>query len=202
MSSHLRVFFHFRSPYSRLGLHLLDKAAIEHVIPTTFHILTKAAGTDEPIDPGSTKPRRRYLMQDVPRMTTHHGLALNYPRPFDPDYRPSYAAFYAARAKGKGFAFALALSHARWGDGRDISDPEVLRSALEAADVDPDQTPMPDPKPLLAEDTALLEEYGAFGVPFGVIDKGDGEDGGDKELFFGHDRFALLIDRARAVAAG
>ncbi|WOI53144.1 DsbA family protein [Parvularcula sp. LCG005] len=192
MSTELRVYFHFRSPYSRLGLYKLLKADIEDAVPTRLHILTKAAGTDDPINPGSTPARRAYLMQDVPRATMEAGLPISFPRPFDMDYMPAYSAFYAAREAGAGLAFATALSNSRWSDGSDVSDQAVIDEALSQAGLQPGLS-VDDAGAQLAADTAMLEKDGAFGVPFAVLDAD-----GRLEKFWGQDRFDLLIRKIKS----
>lgn len=183
-ASDLRCYFGFRSPYSRLGLHKLARAGFTgDLIP---FIPSPESGF---VDPLSNSKKRDYLVQDVYRMTVRQGLPLALPDPFDPDYAPSNAAFHAASAAGQGMAFALAVSDLRWGQGLDISKPDVLAKAAMMAEwegFDPDALPTGEAL------NAILDGYseqadadGVFGVPFLI-------DGADK--YWGHDRFDLWLE--------
>lgn len=192
MPRELRVFFHFRSPYSRVGLHRLAAGdSAESLIPTKLHILTHAAGETEPINPMRTKPRMSYVMQDVPRVTLRAGLPIQAPT-LDVDWTPAYRAFYAARDEGKALGFAAALSDLRWGTGADISDPAVIDQACAAVGL-PAGIVVDDWKDRLKADAAQVDADGAFGVPFAVIDRGTGR----AEPFFGQDRFEMMLDILR-----
>ncbi len=185
----IRVYYAFRSPYSRLGLHVIDRAGLDvELIPFT------GPPNGVPFnDPTTNKPKAAYYQLDAPRMTMRMGLPIALPDPFDVDYTPSYKAAIAADAAGKGLAFAIAVSDARWGEGKDISDMDVVRTCAEqigwsADEVDTAQTALSVGKALVTH-RKLIEEDGVFGVPFAVM-------GASK--YWGHDRFELLVEEANA----
>lgn len=190
--SDIRVYHSFRSPYSRLGLHLIDRAGLKvTLIPFT------GPADDVPFsDASQNKLKMSYFMQDVPRMTMRLGLPISAPNPFDVDFAPSYKAAVAADIDGFGMAFALAVSDARWGEGKNIAELETLKACAEkigwsAAAVETAQSDVSVGK-TLKEQRALIEEDKVFGVPFAVMN-------GAK--YWGHDRFDLLIEEARRAAA-
>lgn len=185
-----RVYFAFRSPYSRLGLHVVQRAGLDvDLIPFT--------GPPDGVafsDPFASQPKLVYYLQDAPRMAARMGLPISPPKSFDINYAPAYRAAIAADRDGAGLAFATAVSDALWGFGRDISDQAVIdacadecgwnANAARAAQSDPAT------KAKLRKHRTLIERDGVFGVPFAVI--------GD-EKFWGHDRFELFVEAAREV---
>lgn len=181
----IRVYHSFRSPYSRLGLHILNQAGLTpELIP-----FTGPPEGDEFFDPVTSKSKRAYYMLDVPRMTMRMGLAIRPPDPFDVDLTPSYKAAVAAERDGVGMPFALAVCDARWGEGRNISDLEVLKDCAKQVDwtadeVETAQSALSVGK-TLKKQRQYIEEDGVFGVPFAVY-------GASK--YWGHDRFNLLVE--------
>lgn len=180
-----RAYFAFRSPYSRLGLHKLARAGFDGEL-----IVFTGPPEDAPFaDPTANRYKLAYYQHDVFRMTLRMGLKLALPDPFDPDYQPSCLAFVAADRAGKGLAFALAVSDARWGEGKNISDPSVIAEAAQAAGwdgYDPAAIAAdPSLKQTLRDQRARIAADGVFGVPFLI-------DGAEK--YWGQDRFDLWVE--------
>lgn len=183
--SQIRVYHSFRSPYSRLGLHILAREGIKaELIPFT--------GPPEGVafsDPVANPLKLSYYMQDAPRMTMRMGLPINPPQPFDVDMTPSYKAAVAAERDGKGLDFAISVSDARWAKGRDVSDLSVLEACAEEAGWDKTAVTSSQEDDVVAAELArhrkMIEEDGVFGVPFAVM--------GAKK-YWGHDRFDLLAE--------
>ena len=97
--------------------------------------------------------------------------------------------FFLANEAGKGLDYAIAVSDARWGEGKDISDPALLADILTGLDLDPalvDQVAggAAVAAGLAATKTKIAND-GVFGVPFLV----SGE-----EKFWGHDRIDLFLE--------
>jgi len=193
MTEDVRVYFAFRSPYSRLGLHMLARAGLKgaelekagitgQLIPFTG----PPDGTDF-LDPTSSRPKLLYYMLDVLRMTARMGLPLGQPKPFEVDFTPANRAFVAADRAGRGMAFALAVSDARWGESQDISDPAILAACADAADWDGFDAVAEDSSldAILVEHRALIKRDQVFGVPFVVR---------GKQKYWGHDRMALFLE--------
>ena len=182
----LRCYFGFRSPYSRLGLHKIAKAGFDGRLIAFTGPPEDAGGF---ADPAANKYKRDYYIHDVVRMTARLDLPIALPDPFDVDWAPANRAYQAANRDGYGLAFALAVSDARWGAGRDVSDVDVLADCAEQAGWSlPDMAALkadPDIKARFQADRALIEADGVFGVPFLV-------DGTEK--YWGQDRFDLWLE--------
>lgn len=132
--------------------------------------------------------RNEYSAQDRARQARKLGLKLD-PAPLYGAANPAPAAYalIAAQAAGGGDLAGLVVSIGRalWAEGRDISDDEVIRTALSGNGFDP---AIADRGMLMAAETyaANLEEAvarGVFGVPFFVV---------GEERFWGQDRLEDL----------
>ncbi|MEM8935616.1 MAG: DsbA family protein [Pseudomonadota bacterium] len=187
--SDIRVYFAFRSPYSRLGLHVVQRADLGvEVIPFTG----PPEGTPF-TDPLSNKLKLAYYQFDVVRMTMRMGLPIAMPNPFEVDFAAANRAAIAAIDAGWGLEFATAVSDARWAEGKNVSELDVLRDCAESIGwsrdaVDAAQEPgaVSDKA---SEHRALIAQDGVFGVPYAVM--------GEKK-YWGHDRFELLVEDARS----
>jgi len=180
-----RAYFAFRSPYSRLGLYKLKPVA---------HQVDLLAFTGPPEgndfqDPTQNAAKIAYVVQDVARLTAHAALPLAMPNPFDIDFAPALRAFVAADQEGKGFDFALAVSDARWGLGRDASDLSVLEECAAQCGCDAAIVLESQDDPAIAK---IIDQYRdfieldqVFGVPFIAW--------GDKK-YWGQDRFDLFLE--------
>ncbi|MEO1038829.1 MAG: DsbA family protein [Pseudomonadota bacterium] len=180
-------FFAFRSPYSRLGLHKLARAGLEPELHPFF-------GPPEGVafaNPTDNAPKRAYYAHDVLRLCLRMGLPITLPEPFDVDFAPANRVFFAARREGAGMAFALAVSDARWGEGRNVSELGVLDDCAAevglaglveraaARDIDED----------MRAARGLTEAHGVFGVPFLIA---------DGQPWWGQDRFDLYLETLKA----
>ena len=180
-----RVYHSFRSPYARLGLHMLARRDIDvELIPFT--------GPPDGVefqDPVKNKAKLAYYGMDAPRMTMRMGLPIARPNPFEVDFTSANRALVAAVEDTKGMAFALAVSDARWGEGKNVSDLSVLEDCAEKIGWGKAQIASAQDSAAVSEEMArhreLINQDLAFGVPFAVY-------GGQK--YWGHDRFDLLIE--------
>ena len=183
-----RVYHSFRSPYSRLGLHRVARAELDiDLIPFT------GPPNGVPFnDPVQNKPKLAYYAMDAPRMTIKMGLPIAMPDPFDVDFDFANRALVLASRSGNGLQFALAVSDARWGAGKNVAQLPVLEECARAAGLAPGLiAEAQDNDDVLAEMTRHREQIEVdqvFGVPFAVY-------GAAK--YWGHDRFDLLIDDVR-----
>ena len=193
MADFLRVYFSFRSPYSRLGLHkiaaLRDKTDLSLEI---YPLIGLAEGVPF-LDPTSSPPKMAYYAEDAYRMTKRMGLQMRLPKPFEVDFLPANKLFMLTKEHGKGLEWAIAVSDLRWGRGKDVSKPEVLELAAKAIGL-PDnfvQTGLgiADTKVALKEAKALSDDDLIFGVPFAVLSQND-----QVQKFWGQDRFDLLAE--------
>ncbi|MEM9751235.1 MAG: DsbA family protein [Pseudomonadota bacterium] len=181
----VRVYYGFRSPYSRFGLHLIQRAGLDaELIPFTG----PPAGSPFQ-DPAKNPAKINYLIHDAPRIARRMDLQFMFPDPVDVDFRPANKAAEAASQDGKGLAFAVAVSDARWGDGQDISNLAVLETCAETAGWDPQKVAIAASDEAMAEaikaQRTLIEQDQVFGVPFFVV--------GDQR-YWGHDRVSMMLE--------
>jgi 2-hydroxychromene-2-carboxylate isomerase len=132
--------------------------------------------------------RNEYSAQDRARVARRLGMKMDS-TPLFGGANPAPAAYavIAAQAAGGGDLAGLVgrITRALWAEGRDISDDEVLRPALEASGFDPR---VADRGMLMAAEAyaANLEEAvarGVFGVPFFLV---------GEQRFWGQDRLEDL----------
>ncbi len=185
LSTEPLVYHSFRSPYSRLGLHVVKRAGLN---PAVIAFTGPPEGVPFS-DPVANPPKLLYYAQDAPRMTRRMGLPMKRPDPFDVDFGPANRALVAAGREGRGLDFAIAAADARWGAGLNISALSVLKDAARAIGWDPGAVESAQSDPVIAEELSaykgLIERDGVFGVPFAVI---------GAEKFWGHDRFDLFVE--------
>lgn len=192
MSSSVRVYFDFISPYSYLALTRLAAFGAQLGVawepaPVFYAALLDANGL---VGPAETRVKRRYTLTDVLRSAELLGVPLVGP-PAHP-FR-SLAALRVATLFGddaRALELAVALSTACWGKGRDVTDWNVLadvvcRVGLDAADLEA-RASAPEVKRALQDRTTAAIEAGVFGVPTFEL---------AGELFWGHDRLDHLAAR-------
>ena len=111
------------------------------------------------------------------------------PDTFDVDFGPATRAFVAADREGAGLAFAVAVSDARWGAGKDISDIALLAEMLDGTGLSPSlaEAAQADPSidAVLQAHRDAIEADGVFGVPFVVW---------DGRKYWGQDRIDLFLE--------
>lgn len=185
LSTEARVYHAFRSPYSRLGLHVVKRAGLN---PSVFAFTGPPEGVPFS-DPVANPPKLLYYRQDAPRMTRRMGLKMTAPDPFEVDFTPANRALAAAGLEGRSLDFAIAAADARWGAGRNISSLDVLEDAARTIGWSPAAVIAAQSDPAIDEQLSLcrkmIERDGVFGVPFAVV---------GAEKFWGHDRFDLFVE--------
>jgi 2-hydroxychromene-2-carboxylate isomerase len=189
----LRVYFSFRSPYARLGVHKVAQLPFLSEIELE---LLPFSGPPEGVpffDPVSSPLKRAYYAEDAPRMTRVMDLPFQRPDPFDVPLTRANRLFLAAQKEGKGLDMVLALFEARWGQGANISGMSVLADIAVSVGLPADLAKSAKTDKALGEELVAIESQVAadsvFGVPFAVWERD-----GKTEKFWGQDRFDLLID--------
>ena len=113
------------------------------------------------------------------------------PSPVEIDFLPSYRAAIAAELAGSGLAFALAVSDARWGEGRNISNLDVLADCSVQVGLDREvvYSAQTDEKigEVMQDNRRLIAEDQVFGVPFAVA---------NGQKYWGHERFEIMVEKA------
>lgn len=138
------------------------------------------------LGPAELPAKRAYTWRDAHRCAAEHGLDLEGParHPFNP-----LLALRACTRAASGDAqwkVIDALFDAGWARGADLSSPEHLARALEAAGLHTeilDAAATPAAKTALKDNTSQAIQAGVFGVPSFLV---------DGELFWGNDRFGHL----------
>lgn len=200
-----RWYFSLRSPYSWLAYRdLLDRYPdVADEIEWLPFWEPDAATTKELAERDITLPyvamsreKHLYMLQDVRRLVRERGLAMAWPVDQEPVWEVSHLAYVAAERLGKGRAFIDAAYRARWEQGRNISDPEVMAAIGGELGIDPGTLAGAGTDPALREEGArrleALHRDGVFGVPYFI---------NGFEKFWGVDRLAAFAGSVRSARA-
>lgn len=189
----VEFYYDFRSPFAyfatqRMSL-LTDKGAEISWRPVFVDVLLNLQQGqepwDEPTDP-FCPPKRAHFMADIFRLIEFWKIPFQMPSPVKPSANLAMAiAALLEQDEIEHSSFRDAVFRAIWQEQRDASDPAVLRSCLEVADLGRDLIDRAAEKgvDLLTRDTVSAFGRGVFGTPTFVC--------GD-ELYFGADRMELI----------
>ncbi|WP_369390537.1 2-hydroxychromene-2-carboxylate isomerase [Streptomyces sp. CG1] len=197
-----RWYFSFRSPYSWIAYRdLLERYPdVAEEIDWLPFWEPDTAATQELAQRGITLPyvpmsreKHLYILQDVRRLTRERGLDMVWPQDKEPVWEVAHLAYLVAERHGRGRVFIDAVYRARWEQGRNISDREVMADIGRNLGIDPEALATAGTDPALRADgirhLELIHRDGVFGVPYFI-------DGFEK--FWGVDRLAAFVDLARA----
>ncbi len=194
----LEFFYDYGSPYSYIadsqlaGLRERTGCSIEYrpmLLGGVFKATGNRSPAEEPVD-----AKRQYGGQDMQRWVHHYGLEFR-PNPYFPINTLSVMRHaHAARRLGVFETFHRAIFRAFWQEEKNLGDPEILASELDAAGLDPAELAQvsvdADIKAALRETSEEAVGRGVFGAPSFFV---------EGELFFGNDRLAFV---ERALGAG
>lgn len=178
------------SPWAYLAGERLESIAEKHGATVTYRPLDIMALFDRT---GGTRPESRhparlaYRGQELPRWAEHLGMPLRMDVTLTNPAPASYAIIAAQAQGGDVGGLVRRLLEARFVDGRDIAEDNVIRQALEASGFDP---ALADSGLFVGAETygRNLEravEAGVFGVPFYHVLDSD-------QRFWGQDRLDFL----------
>ncbi len=189
----VRFLYDFGSPNAYLSHRVIP--AIEQrtgvaftYVPILLGGLFRLANNRSPVEVfADVKNKLAYESLEMQRFIRRHGLDAYRHNPHFPVNTLQLMRGAAAAALDGGLpAYNEAVFKAMWEDGRKMDDPEVIRSALDAAGLDGAGTlaRLQDPavKALLMAHTQSAFDSGAFGAPTFFV--------GD-EIYFGKDK---LVD--------
>ena len=179
-------FFHdFASPFSYLGAMQIPKIEKKYGIkiilkPILLGALFRSIGTpDVPIF-AMSKPKQRYMMQDLQDASEFWNTPFSFPKNFPiRSILPLRIAILAPKS-------TYDIYEAMWAKGIDITDPEELRKIVEAHGYDWEelQKQLPSAKEILKQNTARAESVGVCGAPSWKT---------NDQLWWGQDRILDLV---------
>ncbi|WP_298935287.1 2-hydroxychromene-2-carboxylate isomerase [uncultured Ruegeria sp.] len=135
----------------------------------------------------------RYMWRDMQRLCATRNLPLSRPDPFPQNSIKAARLALAIESMDQRAEFVRAVYRSEFGDGRDISDADVLHECLKTAKLPADtldRTQDPDIKNALFEQSARAKEYGLFGAPSFLA---------GEELFWGDDRLEDALNHATSL---
>ena len=190
MSTTIEFFWDAASPYTYLASTQIDALAERcgaTVVYKPFLIgaAFKATGN---APPGLAVPAKgKYMMRDLANCAAHIKVHLSAPASFPINSLLTMRTALAAMQSEHGPAFARAVMAAHWGEGKDVSQAELLQSLADGLGLDGAQlieaAQAQAIKDALKANCESAISRGAFGAPtFFVNDM----------MFFGHDRLTIM----------
>jgi 2-hydroxychromene-2-carboxylate isomerase len=182
----------FVSPYTWLALVQAERFAAENGIrweprPVVYAALLDGNGL---IGPAETPAKRRYTFQDVARSAHRLGIPLSGAPEHPFRSLEALRTLCVFRGEPQALQLAVRLSNACWGEGKSLTDPEVIRGVVAGVGLDTrdleQRIKSVEAKQDLRDLTDEALRRGVFGVPTFVY---------EEELFWGHDRLAHLASR-------
>ena len=190
----LTFFYEFASTYSYLSAMRIEEMAARKAVAVDWKpfmlgpiFQTRGLATS----PFNICPAKgQYMWRDMQRLADLYDLPLVQPDPFPQN--GLLAARLALVGLDAGWApqFSRAVYFTEFGEGRNISDPDILKGVLETIDVDAEAAfaaaRCDEIKQALKDNGAEAQRLGVFGAPNFVTPDG--------ELFWGNDRLEMALD--------
>ncbi|MEU9118450.1 2-hydroxychromene-2-carboxylate isomerase [Streptomyces sp. NPDC048506] len=176
-----RCYFSLRSPYSWLAYHDLTTHhpdVVERLEWLPFfepdevsaRMLQERGGTFPYSE--MSRAKNMYVLQDIGRITKSRGITVNWPVDKDPVWEVPHLGYLVADRAGRGHDYIAAVYRARFGEGRNICDPETIADVGRELGLDPEAVSRAKEDPeLRARGVDVLMDVckdGVFGVPFFV----------------------------------
>jgi 2-hydroxychromene-2-carboxylate isomerase len=203
MQPSIEFLFDFGSPnvylaYRALPPILERTGAKLDITPCLLGGIFKAANNQSPIVAfAPVKGKVEYEMLEIRRFVARNRIDRFRLNPHFPvNTLMLMRGLVAAREAGQGAAYLEMGLKGMWEDGLKLDDPEVLKTAIDAAGLDGTSllaAAQSDPvKQKLADNTAKAVERGVFGLPAFFV---------GKEMFWGKERLGQVEEAVRAAAA-
>jgi 2-hydroxychromene-2-carboxylate isomerase len=192
----IEFYFDVASPYTYLAATQVDAEAEAAGVdvewrPFLLGGVFKATGNTMP---AAVAPKAAFMLADLGRWANEYGVEFAFPPTFPLNSIAPQRALTALYLRDQAAMKKLAheLFERYWVQGIDVSQPDALAEAAQAAGVDPaqlaDEIAEPNVKDKLRQLTDDAVARGAFGAPTFFV--------GD-EVFFGNDRLRHAIAAAR-----
>ena len=190
--------FDVASPYSYLASTQLkalrERTGCElRLHPVALGGIFKSTGRAELPPP----PQLRWMTHDLARWAKKYGVPFRFPSAFPTRTLLAQRTIVAAAGEDARQAAMHALFRAYWGEGWDVGEAEVVRTALDGARLDgaaliarAGEQPIKDE---LRANTDAAIERGVFGVPTFFV---------GQELFWGNDRLEFVEAALRTARRG
>lgn len=193
MSGFVEFWFDFSSPYGYFASHKVDVAVAKagrstiwkpFMLGAAFKVTGTRPFMDVPI-------KGDYCVHDWARLGRYYRVPWVQPEPFPVATLSAARVFYWLDNEDPGVAkaFAKAIYHAYFGEGRNISLPEVVVDVAAGVEANPARVEeviaSPQWKQRLMEAGAEAISRGVFGSPFFIVD-GEG--------FWGVDRLPMVAE--------
>jgi 2-hydroxychromene-2-carboxylate isomerase len=185
----VKFYFAYNSPYAFLAnTHIEQELAPLGVSLEYKPVYSPRRGSGP--DPNS--PKLKYMFADVRRFAEAYGLHLNL-GPFA-DSKKACLGFFFAQEKGCGKAYHDGVYNARWLEGKDIGQEEMLAGIVESCGLGRQEflSALQDARyeAALEESNKAAEVDEVFGFPFFIY---------EGQKFWGNDRIEWLV---RAIQGG
>lgn len=204
MRAHPSFYFSLRSPYSWLALHDLgrmrpDLLATVRLVPfwepDADYQEQLGADGDAFLYRPMSREKHLYILGDVRRLAARRGLRPTWPVDRSPRWEVPHLAWIVADMHGKGLAFLERATLARWQEGADICDPDVIARLAGALDLDAGALSSAYANAAIREiglgHLRCCIRAGVFGVPFFTV---------GREKFWGIDRLEDFLGAVGIVA--
>lgn len=194
MTARIEFFWDCVSSYTYIASTQIERVAAEAGAvlvwrPFLLGAVFKATGN---APPAQVRAKGRYLFTDMRRWGRYYDVPVRMPDPFPTSTLLAQRVACAAPESGE---LARALCRRYWGLGENVGDQAVVRDCIAEVGLNADAliaaAATDEVKQRLKDNTAEAVKRGAFGAP--ALFVGD-------ELFWGCDRFDLLIEHIWGIA--
>ena len=189
MSKKVEFYYDFSSPYTYIASTRIEKVCEDNGAELEWKpFLLGGVFNDTGVKPALEIDNKfAYVKKDLADTSRYYGVEFQFPEHFPLiSVKPMRGAF-AASEKGLLVPYNHHLFKLYWTEGKNLSQDDILRAAVEEVGLDPDwfmaRIVEQEIKDRLKEETSLAAARGVFGAPTVFV---------DDKMFWGNDRLAYL----------